>query len=194
MNKAIYEARNQARDLCYAIEEKLPASKEATMASNLSQELQSFYDESLRADNEWRKVSLDVIADLSKASLAPDMLTGIINLLCERARKTAIDHGFQNATIGEEIALMHSELSEALEDYREGKPVTQMRYFSKEDGAISDTFAPNWKPTGIPFEMADVVIRVFDFCGKHGVNLGKAIIEKMAYNETRPYKHGGKKL
>ena len=43
-------------------------------------------------------------------------------------------------------------------------------------------------------EMADAVIRIFDFAGRHGFNLGKAILAKHQYNLTRSYKHGGKKF
>jgi NTP pyrophosphatase (non-canonical NTP hydrolase) len=38
--------------------------------------------------------------------------------------------------------------------------------------------------------MADIVIRVAHFCAKHGIDLDKAVAEKMEYNATRPYKHG----
>ncbi len=44
----------------------------------------------------------------------------------------------------------------------------------------------------IPFELADIVIRVFDMCGHYGIDLESAIREKMEYNKKRPYKHGGK--
>lgn len=93
-------------------------------------------------------------------------------------------HGFGNQTMGEDIALMHSELSEALEDIRNGKDPRTTYY---EVGKIS-------KPCGVPAELADVVIRICGFCSRHGVDLGKAVLEKMAYNETRPYRHGGKVL
>ena len=45
------------------------------------------------------------------------------------------------------------------------------------------------KPCGIPSELADVVIRVLDFCGGKNIDLEKIILEKMEYNESRPYKH-----
>lgn len=41
-------------------------------------------------------------------------------------------------------------------------------------------------------EMADVVIRVADYCGYRGIDLGRAILSKMNYNATRPHMHGGK--
>lgn len=50
------------------------------------------------------------------------------------------------------------------------------------------------KPCGIPSELADIVIRIMHFSHRHGIDLGKAMREKMAYNETRPFKHGMKKI
>jgi NTP pyrophosphatase (non-canonical NTP hydrolase) len=80
------------------------------------------------------------------------------------------------------IALVHSELSEALEEHRKGHKASETYY--REDG----------KPEGIPSELADVVIRLLDICGYLNIDLEAALIEKMTYNEKRPYRHGGKKL
>ena len=104
-----------------------------------------------------------------------------LNALAAEAHRIAVDHGFTEATIPEDIALMHSELSEALEDHRAGHAPTETWYEPKQ---------PVDKPCGIPSEMADVVIRVAHFCGKYGIDLDKAVAEKMEYNATRPYKHG----
>lgn len=68
------------------------------------------------------------------------------------------------------LALIHSEVSEALEAFR------------KDDMA---NFAE---------EMADVVIRVLDVCGGLGIDLGRGILDKLAKNRQRGYKHGGKKV
>lgn len=115
-----------------------------------------------------------------------DILSALGRLTIE-CKRIADEHGFTDASAAEDIALMHSELSEALEDIRAGKALNVMHYEVYADGT-------DGKPIGVPSEMADVVIRVMHFCGKHGINLGKAILEKMAYNESRPYKHGGKVL
>ena len=110
---------------------------------------------------------------------------GPLNMLSQVAHRIATAHGFTNASPAEDIALMHSELSEALEDIRAGLPLDKLHYEEKQ---------PLAKPCGVPSEMADVVIRVFHFCAKHGIDLDNAVTEKMAYNDSRPYKHGGKKL
>lgn len=46
------------------------------------------------------------------------------------------------------------------------------------------------KPEGIPIELADVIILIFSFCCKYGIEIEKAINMKHQYNTTRPYKHG----
>lgn len=54
-------------------------------------------------------------------------------------------------------------------------------------------FSDNGKPEGIPTELADVIIRVLDYCGYAGIDIDAAISQKHEYNKSRPYRHGGKK-
>ena len=51
---------------------------------------------------------------------------------------------------------------------------------------LSGRFPRNYYPP----DMADAVIRIADLCGHLGIDLEAAIDLKMAYNETRPFKHG----
>ena len=48
------------------------------------------------------------------------------------------------------------------------------------------------KPEGVPSELADIVIRVMDIAEFYGIDLAQAILDKMEYNNARPYKHGRK--
>lgn len=79
------------------------------------------------------------------------------------------------------LALIHSEVSEALECVRDGDLALR----------LDDTTG---KPEGLPSELADIVIRVADLCGALGIDLGEAIAKKMTYNETRTHRHGGRLL
>jgi len=120
-----------------------------------------------------------------------------INELVQEAHENAISKGWweEDRSFGELIALIHSELSEALEDYRRGKHTDEVWYEGNHEGEKVWSYIKDdkcQKPCGIPSELADVVIRIFDTCGRYGIDLEKAIAEKMAYNATRSHKHGGK--
>lgn len=104
--------------------------------------------------------------------------------LKSECRRIEQEHGFGKQTPAEDIALMHSELSEALEEIRNGRALG-VTYYNRDKPT---------KPEGVPPELADVIIRILGFCARHGIDIGSAIIEKMKYNETRPFMHGGKTL
>lgn len=96
--------------------------------------------------------------------------------------RTAVDKGWWEGerNFGELLALVHSEVSEALEAYRSGMP-PERAYF-EVDGKLC----------GVPSELADVVIRVMDMAEHYDIDLWAAIEAKHAYNVTRPHRHGGK--
>jgi NTP pyrophosphatase (non-canonical NTP hydrolase) len=98
------------------------------------------------------------------------------------------------------MALIHSEVSESVEDIRLGFFQEGLRCnwadgtFCRclDDGNPCKDKLLNPKPVGLPSELADVIIRIADFCGHEGIDLEAAIKAKMAYNKTRAYRHGGK--
>lgn len=89
-------------------------------------------------------------------------------------------------TFGDDVALLHSEVSEMFEAYREHglKDVTNQDHNA----------APNPKPEGVGSEAADILIRLLDSCYRNDVDLEREYERKLAYNRTRGYKHGGKLL
>lgn len=70
---------------------------------------------------------------------------------------------------GEQMILMVSEIAEAMEG-------------SRKD--LMDDKLPHRKMEEV--ELADCLIRIFDYCAGHGLDIGGAFIEKMAYNRARP--------
>lgn len=87
-----------------------------------------------------------------------------------------VDKGWYDEprSFAEGIALTHTELSEALEADRFGDPQ-------------SDKIP---KFTGREEELADVLVRIMDEAQRHNLRVGEAFVAKVAYNATRPRKHG----
>lgn len=107
--------------------------------------------------------------------------------------KNAYEHGWwEDAKTGkpippitripETIALMHSEASEALEEYRADR--MDLWHSPSEIGP---------KPEGFGIELADLVIRAMDTAEALGIDLEEMIRLKHEFNLKRPYRHGGKK-
>lgn len=108
-------------------------------------------------------------------------------------------HGWweDERSFGELIALCHSELSEALEEYRKGLKPNEVYAKGYPNDIMSieeytNTYSEKAKPEGIPFELADVIIRIFDMCGRYGIDIETILKQKHEFNKTRPYKHGNK--
>jgi NTP pyrophosphatase (non-canonical NTP hydrolase) len=105
----------------------------------------------------------------------------------------------EGRTFGDEVSLLHAEVSESLEAYREIK-------FQKRDtyvncaacarsgvGACDDAPHPA-KPDDVASEFADILIRLLHYATVHGIDLAYEYERKMAYNRTRSYRHGGRAL
>ena len=100
-----------------------------------------------------------------------------LRALQTRAHQVNVTNGWweRDRNPYEMIALMHSELSEAVEWLRNG-----------------DKQSDHINASGCAEEMADCVIRIMDFCEGRGIDLQAAIDAKLVFNEKRGYRHGGK--
>lgn len=92
----------------------------------------------------------------------------------------------QDRSVGDDIALIHSEVSEMLEAFRswglaDATPKVPVR-------------AELVKPEGFGSECADVLIRLLDTCRRRGIDLALEVERKNEFNRTRGHRHGGKLL
>lgn len=127
-----------------------------------------------------------------------------LNDLSFQAHTASVSKGFYEGpqNIGEKLALIHSEVSEALEADRAGKYADQgskipKGYVAKLLNAIpadknetfKELFLEKVKDT-FEDELSDTLIRILDLAGYLQINLDEHVKAKMRYNSLRPHKHG----
>jgi NTP pyrophosphatase (non-canonical NTP hydrolase) len=125
-----------------------------------------------------KRYSLDHV---EKIEFYDDDTLQSVNQFANQVHQNAVDHGWwdEKRSFGDICSLIHSEVSEAFEEHRNGN---EMHYIF--DG----------KPEGVAVELIDVVIRIFDYLASEKIDIKKLLLEKHSYNKSRPFKHGGKKL
>lgn len=127
-----------------------------------------------------------------------------LNELAKDVHQNAVNHGWweKEREVGSLLMLMVTELAEVMEEHRNGHKPNEL-YFKCEKDYDCGLYEPNGenkecegcpkhKPEGMPTELADVIIRILDYCGKEGIDIEEAIRIKTEYNKTRPFRHGNK--
>lgn len=118
-----------------------------------------------------------------------------LNNLAKEIYDTAASKGWHDKPVafGDAIANIHGELTEAWEEYRHGRKFDEIYFtISEESITPNEGWQDDIKPEGIPTEFADVIIRVLDACHMYGIDIDAAVAQKMKYNNTRTFRHGGK--
>lgn len=115
----------------------------------------------------------------------------------------ARDKGFydKERNFGEMLMLVVSELSEALEAHRNGKPLGNDCYnfldeyddtlIEEEESGFHDDYLQYVKGC-VAEEIADAVIRLFDIAEYLNMDIEWHIRAKIGFNKTRPKLHGKK--
>ena len=132
-----------------------------------------------------------------------------LNALAQEINDNARAKGFWDGdrNMGEMLMLAVSELAEALEEHRDGKPAEYFQINGKEvrrpspradwvavkplaGGELQTWTGVTAKPEGVAVELADCIIRCLDTMHSLGVDIDGVVARKMAYNASRPHKHG----
>lgn len=150
----------------------------ATLVTTLDQERarRKIYEEAAREEI----VTLRKMLEAEQKGSESLKAIGTKVLAGANKRGFTLDPSAESMDAVRQLALVHSEVSEAVEEMR--KPNVQHIYYV------------NGKPEGVGPELADVIMRVAECAVAWGIDLDEMIRIKHNFNEGRPFKHGGKRF
>ena len=99
-------------------------------------------------------------------------------------------------SFGDSMSLLHSEVSEAFEAFRNWRLKDATMIVEDSFAAVGAPIRPGAipKPEGVGSEFADILIRLLSSCDQYGIDIEAEYERKVAYNRTRSFRHGGKAL
>lgn len=107
-----------------------------------------------------------------------------LNALIDVVYRTNVRNGWFDIErpLSADIALLHSEVSEAYEAFRKGSDLSHS----------GNVLTGGYDPNSFPAEIADIFIRLLDTCKRYDIDLTVEFLKKNYYNRNRSYRHGGK--
>lgn len=153
--------------------------------------------------------SVDCMLGTPTTEFVPeDPIAGLV-ALAKSVHTNATEKGWHEPrSFGDAMVMVHAEVTEAIDEFRADRDFDEIYYsYEVEDGfgrkyrvktlesgrMTDDGWVLN-KPEGIGVEMMDAVIRLLDEAVERGVPIARCIHEKIQYNESRSYRHGGAKI
>lgn len=160
--------------------------------------------------------NLDLIK-LETEEKVDKLMEDVFDELCRRSNEMAKEKGFwddfnmtmdflmkrgtqeqynvvKSAFVSQKLALIASEASEAINALRKKSfsKDTDIHRWNTPDNELDPEFFAGTVKDSVQDELADTVIRIFDFCGAFEIDLFAHIKGKMKYNATRRKRHGAK--
>ena len=163
------------------IETPEPAPVQLPEVSTMEQMTKSVNDRLEFLEKDWA-VCTDLCSceDVEgRKALMRNIMSGGMTYLQDSITAWAIRKGWLTETPrnpAEQLMLIVTELAEACEAFRVGNPPCERPGMEQYSHAAE--------------ELADVVIRCLQMAGEHNIPLADVVMAKMAFNETRPVKHG----
>lgn len=125
------------------------------------------------------------------------------NKMRDEVHRVAVEHGWweKPLTFPEIIVMCHSELSEAMEEYRAGRPMVYCDAINSNVACVEEPCGglgcirnfPHRKPEGVAVELADCILRILDYMGQVGADVegimkrlpGFASYPQLTYQEDK---------
>lgn len=130
------------------------------------------------------------------ATNVPDLFRDALGAMETEVYDCNVANGWfdENRSFGDDIALLHSEVSEMFEAFRDCglADTTQESCKVRSSNGWHDSETHLCKPEGVGSEAADILVRLLDTCYRYDIDLASEFVRKLAFNRTRGHKHGGK--